>query len=238
MRSDMFKVIVNRPRVGVRNAPRVKLRLDPLPDRSFAGMRRMAAHQNRSTKYLNENLAPLQRYLWKQRGRPWNKVYGEISATLDGRSTVKQHVRDHLDDLIVTKVTVGRGGRWYGLRHRGGPAPLEVCSQRLYVDPRDGIIKETGKYRRKRGLPEVLRWGRPAPSPVTDRVVLSDEVELRLIDGIWYRVHFDERPEQGPEAKVFDLLTRERVWPGRCHAVMKRQLSRVELENFKLSNLA
>ena len=49
---------------------------------------------------LNENLAPLQRYLARQVGRPWNKIYAEIAEHLKPTSTVQQHVRDHLKDFV------------------------------------------------------------------------------------------------------------------------------------------
>ena len=108
MRKDLFKVIVEQPRRGVRTAHRVKSRLDRSPDRIKIGMKRSAWEQKGTIKLLNENLAPLQRYLRKQLGRPWDKVYSEICARLDTRSTVKQHVRDHLEDLIVLKALEGQ----------------------------------------------------------------------------------------------------------------------------------
>lgn len=236
MRKDMHKVIVTRPRWGSRWLPHPKLRLDPLPDRSHLGMRRASREQTGLIKGFDDHLKPLERFLWKQRGRPWDKVFHEICEALGGRSLVKDHVHEHLDDFIVRRVSVGRDGRFYGQHGWRSPALLEDCRQALYVDPRDGIIKETGKYRRKLGLPEKLRWGRQAPEPDRDRRVLSDKVELRRIGGIWYRVRFAERPDLGPEARVCDLLTRERVWAGRRHAASKQQLSKSELQSHGLGN--
>lgn len=234
MRRDMFKVIVGRPRLGVHKAPRVKLRHDRLPDRTKVGMKRFAKEQISWTKSLNENLAPLRRYLWKQRGRPWNKVYSEICATLDASHTVKQHVRDHLEDFIVVRVSVGRDGRWLGHGSWPGPTALEDCHQALYVDPRDGIIKETAKFRCKLGLPAVRR--RRAKSRFDDDLVLSATTELRRINGIWYWLRFERRPDAPPEVRVFDLLARKRVWPGDRHAVRKLQLSKAQLAAYELSN--
>lgn len=39
------------------------------------------------SKVLNENLTPLRRYLERQVGRPWNKVYSEIAVGLKVTST-------------------------------------------------------------------------------------------------------------------------------------------------------
>lgn len=233
MRPDMFKVIVERPRHGVHKAPRVKLRYDRLPDRAKAGMRRFAVQQGRRTKYLNENLAPLRRYLWKQRGRPWNKVYGEICATLDASHTVKQHVREHLEDFIVVRVSVGRDGHWLG-HDRRSPALLENCHQALYVDPRDGIVKETAKFRWKLGLPAVRRYLGTARRE--DEVVISTETELRKIGGLWYWLRFERHPDAPPEARVFDLLARKMVWPGDRHVAKKFQLSKAQLAAYELCN--
>ena len=153
MRKDMFKVIVERPRWSFGGKPRVKLRHDPLPDRAKVGTKRFADHQNRRTKELNENLAPLRRYLKKQRGRPWSKVYSEIRATIDARSTVKQHVLEHLEDLIVVRVSYGKDGTRLGHGFGGRPWPLHESHQELYVDPKDGIVKEIAALRRKMRLP-------------------------------------------------------------------------------------
>ncbi len=60
------------------------------------------------TKWLNENLAPLKRFLGKQVGRPWDKVYSEIAENLKPTSTVQQHVRDHIEDFVALKTTGAR----------------------------------------------------------------------------------------------------------------------------------
>lgn len=237
MREDMFKVIVERPRLFRRHARRVKSRYDRQPDRTKVGMRRAALEQRGLRKGLNENLAPLRRYLQKQRGRAWNDVYSEICARLDTRSTVKQHVRDHLEDLIVVKVTVDRdgrklcNGRWAGLR------PLHESWCDLYVDPEDGIIKEVAALRRKLGLPASRNARRRKPKHGNcDLVVLNDLEDLRRIDGLWYRIRYvppEERPPLhrrpgcccGPTTKRDD-------WP----IVAKRQLSGAELRARGLCN--
>jgi len=80
MREDMPKVIVERARRGDCRARKGRARsLDELPSKE--GMRRRYAVSG-DWKELNENLAPLRRYLERQVGRPWNKVYSEISLRL------------------------------------------------------------------------------------------------------------------------------------------------------------
>ena len=154
MRKDMFKVIVERPRRGARfRVNRSRLTGDEaLPSR--VGMKRFRKINHTDTKELNENLAPLKRFLMKQVGRPWNKVYSEICEHLDANNTVKQHVRDHLKDFIVTKVAIGRDGAWMnGNDHPGWRGASHMCwHQALYVDPYDGLIKRSDKLWKKRGI--------------------------------------------------------------------------------------
>src|SRR5580704_1168370 len=80
MRSDMAKVIVERPRIKARKSKQGRaVALEDLP--SHEGMRRAQALRG-DRKQLNENLNPLKRYLAGQVGRPWRKVYGEIARNL------------------------------------------------------------------------------------------------------------------------------------------------------------
>jgi hypothetical protein len=142
MRPGMAKVMVERPRrmEGFCRQGRV-LAHDDLP--SHEGMR--APHvRHWGGKVLNENLASLRRYLERQVGRPWNKVYAEISAHLRPTSAVQQHVRDHLHDFVA--VTPRRLSNQ--LRQRPGS---DLWHQPFYVDKRTGILCRT------RTLP-ARRW--------------------------------------------------------------------------------
>ena len=94
MRKDMAKVLVERPRLGGQGCRKGRRARDPDLLPKFKGMRRFREEQGDS-KYLNENLAPLWRYLERQIGRPWDSVWSDICAHLRPTSTVQQHVRDH-----------------------------------------------------------------------------------------------------------------------------------------------
>src|SRR6202047_4117718 len=99
MRGDMPKVIVERPRRGGGRARKGRARpFEELPGKE--GMRRRYVLSG-DRKELNENLAPLRRYLERQVGRPWNKVYSEIARQFHADSTVQQHVRGHLRDFVA-----------------------------------------------------------------------------------------------------------------------------------------
>ena len=231
MREDMFKVIVERPRRGARlRLNRARLDgADDLPAR--IGMKRLRAINGTKSKSLNENLKPLKRYLMKQANRPWDKVYMEICAHLDADSTVKQHVRDHLEDFVATNIVVGRDGAWMAAE-KGWFGPQKLWRQPLYVDPIDGILKLSARRWKKLGVePRRWRWRRPADDP--NIILLSDDVQLRRIAGLWFEIGFGD---VGLQESAFDVLKRSPVvGPGR-YARSKRQLSSDELRARGLAN--
>ena len=240
MRKDMFKVIVERPRRGAGfrvNRMRHKGE-DDLPSR--VGMKRFRALNGTYTKGLNENLAPLKRYLMKQTGRPWSKVYSEICENLDADHTVKQHVRDHLQDYVVTKVAIGRDGEWINGNDRSFyPVGRTTWHQPLYVDPKDGLLKRSDKLWKKLGIDATPYWRRrreewQRSGPNIHRI--DDNTELHCIDGIWYEIKFGARAHARPQDYAYDKLTHECVWPGKRHARTKAQLSAAALASFGLKN--
>src|SRR5690606_36781262 len=127
MRKDMAKVIVEGPRVGRAavglraGRTRVVEDDDGEPIRAARGGRASQRDKPEKTKRLNETLNPLRRYLQAQVERPWNKVYSEISANLKPTSTVQQHERDHIEDVVAINTRTREGvvmvtPRWGGER--------------------------------------------------------------------------------------------------------------------------
>jgi hypothetical protein len=156
MRSDMARVIVERPRIpdyGARKGRDVPL--DQLPAQE--GMRRPHLRSWRG-KELNENLAPLRRYLERQVGRPWDKIYSDIAAHLRVDNTVQQHVRDHLHDFVAIKPRWSRDWR----NRRAG-----LWWQPFYVDPASGLLKRTDQ------LPEAKAIRRAKQKPKLPRLIAS-----------------------------------------------------------------
>jgi hypothetical protein len=153
MREDMYEVIIERPRHGSRMGhPRRARRMDAKvatardPDKLFSklGMQR-GSWNAKFSKSLNENLAPLRRYLERQVNRPWDKVWSEICENLSASNTVQQHVRDHVGDFVAYKTFV-RNGIIFAMTRYGRPMPLTDLYHRMYVDPRTGILR-TNKHR-------------------------------------------------------------------------------------------
>jgi hypothetical protein len=135
MRDDMARVIVERPRIP--DHRRRKGRDQPLEDLpAHEGMRRPHL-LNGEGKTLNENLRPLRRYLDRQVGRPWNKVYADIAANLRVDNTVQQHVRDHLRDFVATNKLIEVGpaiddpASWRAWRREHGDRRYAVAKRAL-----------------------------------------------------------------------------------------------------------
>ncbi len=246
MRPDMFKVIVERPRLGRGQARAVKLKQDPVPDRSAVGLKRHVAERYSDRKMLNENLNPLIRYLFKQRGRVWNMVFADICAQLDTGSTVKMHVRAHIDDYVMRHITIKADGRWVGtglgFRSSGGPSLWPD----LYVDPKDGRLKETRHLLRKlRITPYNHRdWvkRRAARDNPPDMRWLTPTVLLHKTHGLWMRYSFDLPPDLHPDdlraALVTGMISSKtgRPEPVSWRVIHKQQLSKLMLRQYGLIN--
>lgn len=101
----------------------------------------------RERKQLNENLAPLKKYLRRQVGRPWNKVYQDISRGLRPTSAVQQHVRDHVWDYVERHVTLGPKGRVFGPPKSCRSYDWSLFPGDLYIHPRTGLLAVVKKRR-------------------------------------------------------------------------------------------
>jgi hypothetical protein len=199
MRPDMFEVIIERPRGGSRHAryPRVRMR------RMTADSRCESMGRGYREKFLNENLAPLRRYLRAQIGRPWTAVRSEISAHLNVGSAVQKHVLDHLSDFVDENVFeredglyTRRWGRIGRVRSLGRPT--------LYVDPRTGILRMAPMEPRKAARRKRRR--------LTHVRVLSPTRQLRRKDGVWYEVTIGSFVRN--QARMpFDALEKREVSP-------------------------
>jgi hypothetical protein len=202
MRPDMPKILVERPRPPSR-VPRGrdgrKFR-----DQSDAPFLPMKAGY-RDPKSLNENLRPLARYLKRQIGRPWDKVYSEVCAVIDGRNAVQRHILEHLDQYVAvhTRVVDGHlidlGRQILGVRRVWQP---------LYVDPRTGLLRRNS---------DELSWRRTYRerqlAKDRERAQVWREVsafrQLHLVDDCWFEVEIAALPPP-PELR-WDVLLRRTV---------------------------
>jgi hypothetical protein len=241
MRPDMYKVIVERPRRAERMRPLAIRFRNNLNSPTHLSMR--TAYDYRE---LNENLQPLRRYLHAQVGRPWDKVFSEICATIDRRNTVQQHIHQHIDQLIATRVGL-RDGRLIDFTN-GRCLPLDgLRHQELYVDPRSGLVRLTNAGSDlKRDRAERRR--RHEMEVATRRRVLDDHTLLLNLQGTWFRVEIATLPTavvSGRTEARFDVVLgrftafrphvdggyRRHLYGSETHyAVSKRQSGKRELK--------
>lgn len=234
MRADLHEVLIERPRGGQRrktargNKPRAA---DWIDEDSYGDS---YAPRRIRTKWFDDLLSPLRRWLRSQVDRPWNKVWSELAQGIDARSMSGRHLLDHVRDLVTIDAEYDATRRavvekpHVRCRRREDTPPVEG----LYVDPRTGI----------------LRWRKPSPRRVArlwaDAEPLFDAagqpVELRRIapsqfhlkcGGIWFDVD------------IASLTTSERKSPhdigNRLHRfriTRKRQLNSRELLAAGLNN--
>jgi hypothetical protein len=236
MRADMFKVLVERPRhrwkSGDGSARRLRNDIDGPP-----WLRTRAGYGPRA---LNENLAPLRRYLHSQVGRPWSKVFSELSANIDRRNTVQQHIYEHIDGFIAIQVEI-RAGRLVDLEQRWRfPAGGDGITQELYVDPRTGLIRINDRYRTWKS-PLVEQRERQQAEIAKRRRVVDEHTLLLLLEDIWYGVGVEALSAESR----YDAVLRREVshsepadrrqcehlyGSAALYAVSKQQLSRRELK--------
>lgn len=243
MRKDMSKVIVERPRQGRAAAGKRPGRTRALVDDDGEPIRAVKSVREpkgkaQKTKTLNETLNPLKRYLASNVGRPWNKVYSEISEHLKPTSTVQQHVRDHLEDFVATKTRM-KAGAVMVTPCFGGERALADHHALYYVHPRTGLLRKNDHYQRWDARWRAERLKQEAELTTRMRVV-DAKTQLHLFDGAWWEVKLAKVP---PHGLVDDVVQRTGMTNlpaiklyGRdgVYARDKRQLSKAEMKKLGL----
>ena len=229
MRKDMYKVIVERPRAwkgGYAQAARLRDDHD--------GPERLGMRAGYGYRDLNENLAPLCRYLLAQVGRPWDKVFSEICTGIDRRNTVQQHIHQHIDDFIAIRVGI-REGELIDLGGRRWLRPdFTGIQQQLFVDPRSGLIRVNKKYRDWRSLRSrsAVRMEQEQAELNARRRVLDDRTVLLRLDELWFEVKLAELPARQEVVSIVSGRRRTKVSVrSRYDVVLRRETSRSQYDD-------
>jgi len=221
MRTDMYKVIVERPRSWKskdKDAHRLR--------RDFDGPSQLGMRAGYGRPHLNENLNPLQRYLRAQVGRPWDKVYSEIAQTIDRRNTVQQHVYQHLDGFVAVKVA-WQDERLVDLDAWSGVGEV---SQELYVDPRTGLLRRNKSYRTWTQRSRERARKHEAEIHARRRIV-DDATQLHRIDGEWYEIRLAPLPPgEMKDVMVRGHKVRKYVTEQRYDVLRKCMTAELDLE--------
>lgn len=246
MRTDMSKVLVDSPRVGRALAYATegsrRLRRHDLDPGGEGGPRRIGMRRDAiERKHFGEHLSPLYRWLDRQAGRPWSKVWGELCANLDRRNVVQAHLFQHIGDHVETR-TVWRDGQVHVQSRRRGLERIGDCRTRMFVHPCTGILlrnRARDIAQRQQRLQRDARAAQPHPSRRSGLPGMADDCLWERIAGIWYEVTLAPlSPDQAPvydvvlgrtvDARQRDLLRTRYGRPDR-YAVAKRQLGRKAL---------
>jgi hypothetical protein len=245
MRADMAKVIVERPRLKGRSwhKPKgYKRRLCRYGEDGPPSREGITACWQGGSKYLNEHLGPLRRYLDKQVGRPWDQVFSEICAHINRNSAVQDHVRDHVEEYVTTHVILIDGVPCNGEGRFGYGRPLHELRWRpWYVCPRTGLLRRVKMASRKRSR-------EPKQERPPKYIRVSDTLQCRFLDGAWHLVTLKSLPTPYyhrercadvdvvlnlPVAQLTPLEVRQH-YGAEVYAVAMRRLARKELRQYPI----
>jgi hypothetical protein len=193
MRTDMAKVIVERPRVGSRLPSRKKgyrkflqkTAVENLPTREP-----LLGHWRGKGRWLNEHLGPMRRFLRSNVGRPWNKVHQELCEHVSFDNPVQSHVLSHVFDFVQQHVEV-RDRQVFSLQRcywRGGRA---LTPGTMYICPATGLLK-------------LVRAGAPNPPP--QRAGLGKLIQYHRRDDQWWELKMQ------PLTKSAVVVRRHAAW--------------------------
>ena len=135
-------------------------------------------------KQLNEYLKPLVRYLAKNCGRPWNKVYSEICENMDRRGIVQDHIFQHLFQFVELH-PIFKDGRPHSTGY-GGLSRLYKSGWTFYVD-KTGALREPKEKRPP--------WKTDKENP---NLIKTDNDSIFLLkreDGTWFKVSLEDWPD-------------------------------------------
>jgi hypothetical protein len=230
MRSDMKKVVVERPRWGSRvrnNKFGARLRYieghdyeeQPKKPKGFE------SYHDGCGKMFTDVLGPLARFLRSNLGRPWDKVYGELCAGLDKRKATGLHIFQHLERMVSLHCYFGDDRKVYSL---GRGRECEV--QGYYVHPRTGLLCEVRRESKRERRLKAMR----AAAGVS-QLYLDDNTGYQKHEGIWYRVKLTCRVVHRKErcVVVHDIFLKRKVhlhWGVNWIAVEKKQCNHQELK--------
>ena len=255
MRPDMSKVIVERPRRRGYDTNGKGRRQDPDLQVSHEGMR--APHiRHWGGKELNENLAPLYRFLRSKIGQRWDDVYSEICENIRVTNTVQEHIRVHVKQMVTVKIWIDDDGEPWDMD--GNPRKLSNTPYAKYwVDPRDGVLKFNAAKTYKQRNQEI--WDKKREKEQATIRSLPGGIELRKANGIWYQVELLPVPPMIKKdvyrldgsvyqcktgGHAYDVILGQTVYSrwnlgspyAATYCCTKRQLNRNELKRYGVAN--
>ncbi len=226
MRKDMNKVIVERPRKGGVRESSNRRQKELLDDWENSPSRESMKFRHRGNrKSLNENLAPLKRFLLKAVGRSWNKVYSEICENINVTNTVQNHIRQHVPDFVALHVTLIN-------KKPHDPRYGHIIWHPMYVHPVTGILCKTPKKARTKYKQK----------PTFEQIAIDKYHKYVKVEDLWYFVTFKDIPDNEwtklglfPTDVIFKKRSANRIqeWGAHIYASSKRSVNKKELKQIQ-----
>jgi hypothetical protein len=172
-------------------------------------------------------LTPVKGFLWKNIGRPWDKVYGELRSGLDVRKVTGRHVFQHLERMVELNCFEDENHQIQYLdesRHWRRPGV-----EGFYVHPRTRTLS----YAPHTSKAEAQR--KSLDRRPIEGFWIDDTRAYRIVNGIWYVVnhkivHVSRKAASFPEA--WDAVQHAKV---RLHTgnnfigIQKKQCNREQI---------
>ncbi|MFN0108905.1 MAG: hypothetical protein ACKVZH_08620 [Blastocatellia bacterium] len=238
----MSKVVVERPRhnhslPSYKTALRVKryddaVDYDDMPKRVSGSRNKHVRSSGAETKSFSDLLGPLRRFLRSNVGRPWDKVYSELSQHLDKRKATGIHIFDHARWEVEQECFVDEDGKVRSSRgHR--------LVSGLYVHPVTKLLCWSNEKSRWQKSVAADRAERQQQSKC--RVPIKGNQNYVKLNGIWYVATLEEyrRGRVSPELEALLTLVDEpktRYYTATWQVLSKRQCGKKELKAAGLSN--
>lgn len=232
MRKDMGKIITERERhsssLGSEKFGKT-IRWDGW-DGDYDQPKRHSGSKGRTYgwegKEFSDVLGPLKKWLDKQVGRPWNKLYSEISEVLDKRKVTHKHVLDHLYRWVALTAFYGVDGVWHDRSGSSWYVP------EYYVNPRTGLLC---KNKVETKAQRMAKWKKRQEEEKKNlKDLFLDDKHCTKVGGIWYWVEYREasfREQQeysrGGNNGVF--YSPDRKWMRR----IKKQMALADLKRIR-----
>jgi len=192
MRDDFAKLLVERPRHGHGRSYGEHRHDKSHKDTElyFGGRESMKKRYDSygDRKQFNENLNPLKGWLRSVIGKQWDKSYSELREKFDARSTINQHILEHLWHYVETHAFIVDGKVMchvrFMYRSEDRIVPIKQGQKGYYVCPKDGTLKASNRVPRK----AQKRAHEIAQAEAKAKVfrALNAHQHLRFENGVWF----------------------------------------------------
>lgn len=207
-------VLENSRHKDIRNGSTKRVKDDDM-DATMGPMR------NPATFEFRDRLNPLRRFLEKQVGRPWDKVYSELCQGADSRNIRGFHLRSHIEDTVVLNCDVVKTENGYRQRpkwYHQGNEPVLFGTDDLFVDD-NGILRKPKKHERVQNQAE---YKRAQAKKSRSFIKLTDTSAHILVSGQWYYVEWKKPEFQRNRENVQVLTPWFKYHMERCGKVLRR----------------